>query len=293
MPSAIVLLLVVGGLGGVNFILGKMAADQGVGALSWALLISAGAAASIATLRPRTLALPQGRARRYVLLSGLVSFALANFLVYALIPRLGAGYVGLMFALSPVATLTVSALVGTGRPGAMGLWGIATGFSGAVLIVLGGGEASTGVDPVALLLGLSIPLVLAIGNVYRTLDWPDGSEPDALAVWAHLSAAAAFLLVFLVQGTAPLADIARAPALALVQVIVAGLTFPAYFRLQKSGGPVMLSQIGYVSAAVGLVGATVILGERYGGLAWIGAAIVASGIALTILEARKPTPCSP
>ena len=290
MTSPVVLLLVVGGLGGVNFLLGKLAADAGIGALSWALLISAGAAVSVALLRPVTLLPPQGRARRYVVISGLVSFALANLLVYALIPRLGAGYVGLMFALSPVATLAASTLVGTGRPGPLGLWGISIGFTGAVTIVFSGGETNLTVPPAVLLLGLTIPLVLAVGNVYRTLDWPDGSEPDALAVWSHLVAAGAFVLAFVLQGAIPFAELGRAPGLAVVQAVVAGLTFPAYFRLQKSGGPVMLSQIGYVSAAVGLVGATIFLGERYGPLAWAGAGIVALGISLTIVEARYPKP---
>lgn len=287
MPRPVLLLLLVGGLGGVNFLLGKLAAEAGIAPMLWALLISAGAAGSILLVHGRAIRLPRGRALRYVIVSGLVSFALANMLVYALIPHLGAGYVGLMFALSPVATLALSVLAGTGRPGALGLGGIAVAFSGAVLIVASGGETGGGAPPSLLALGLAIPLVLAAGNVYRTLDWPPGAVPEALAVWSHLVAASAFVLAFALQGRLPVGQLAAAPWLSIAQVALAGLIFPAYFRLQRDGGPVLLSQIGYVSAAVGLVGATLFLDERYAALAWLGALVVAIGITLTVAEQRR------
>jgi drug/metabolite transporter (DMT)-like permease len=56
--------------------------------------------------------------------------------------------------------------------------------------------------------------------------------------------------------------------------------FALYFRLQQVGGPVFLSQIGYVGAAVGLVSGALLLGERYPLTTWLGALVVAAGIAL-------------
>ena len=57
--------------------------------------------------------------------------------------------------------------------------------------------------------------------------------------------------------------------------------FVFFFRLQVVGGPVYLSQIGYVAAAVGLFSGTFFLGERYGVLTWLGAAIVVVGVIVT------------
>ena len=57
--------------------------------------------------------------------------------------------------------------------------------------------------------------------------------------------------------------------------------FVFFFRLQAVGGPVYLSQIGYVAAAVGLVSGTLFLGERYALLTWAGAAIVGIGVVMT------------
>ena len=66
--------------------------------------------------------------------------------------------------------------------------------------------------------------------------------------------------------------------------------FPAYFALQRAGGPVLLSQIGYVAAAVGLATGTLFLGESYGALTWAGAGIIAIGIGLTVRAQMKPAP---
>ena len=57
--------------------------------------------------------------------------------------------------------------------------------------------------------------------------------------------------------------------------------FAFFFRLQAVGGPVYLSQIGYVAAAVGLGSGVLFLGERYRLLTWAGAAIIVVGVILT------------
>ena len=57
--------------------------------------------------------------------------------------------------------------------------------------------------------------------------------------------------------------------------------FAFFFRLQAVGGPVYLSQIGYVAAAVGLFSGTVLLGEHYQLLTWAGAIIITAGVFIT------------
>ena len=57
--------------------------------------------------------------------------------------------------------------------------------------------------------------------------------------------------------------------------------FAFFFRLQAVGGPVYLSQIGYVAAAIGLVAGVLFLGERYQLLTWAGAAVIIAGVVMT------------
>jgi drug/metabolite transporter (DMT)-like permease len=63
--------------------------------------------------------------------------------------------------------------------------------------------------------------------------------------------------------------------------------FAFFFRLQHVGGPVYLSQIGYVAAAVGLLSGTLFLGEHYGLLTWLGAVIIVAGVFLTTKAQAK------
>ncbi|MCB0245412.1 MAG: EamA family transporter, partial [Anaerolineae bacterium] len=193
----------------------------------------------------------------------------------------------LMFALSPVFTLLFASLLGMKVPGRLGRFGIAVGLAGASLVSLTRGFDSNGPGIGWLLAAMAIPITLAAGNVYRTLDWPKGVSPNVLAFWGHAFSSALFLtLLLMTRGTVPLNEIAPAAGAALAQVLVAGMTFPAFFRLQQKGGPVLLSQIGYVAAAVGLIGATVFLGERYSAMTWLGAGVIVVGIGITIAAQR-------
>ena len=217
----------------------------------------------------------------------MISFVTPNLLLFTVIPHTGAGYAGLMFALSPVFTMLFAALCGLKVPGRLGRIGIAVGLAGASLIALTRGVNPEGPGSEWLLAALAIPVALAAGNVYRTLDWPDGISSNVLAFWGHAFASVVFLaLLLLTRNTFPFQEIAAVAGAALAQLLVAGTTFPAFFRLQQKGGPVLLSQIGYVAAAVGLIGATTFLGERYSATTWLGAGVIAIGIAITIAGQR-------
>ena len=84
------------------------------------------------------------------------------------------------------------------------------------------------------------------------------------------------------------AQLSGMPLLVLAQIASASAMFVFFFRLQAVGGPVYLSQIGYVGAAVGLISGTLVLGERYQLLTWLGAAIITIGIVMTTkAQSRK------
>ncbi|MGY3437186.1 MULTISPECIES: DMT family transporter [unclassified Marinovum] len=281
------LLVYVGVMTGLNFPLGKLAGAADVSPALWALLISVGASVALLPgLWARgALRLPRGGQLRYVVLAGMITFVGANLLVFAAIPHIGAGQVGMMFALSPVFTLGLSLLFGLRAPRVLGLVGIGFGMGGAMLVALGRGDLG-GLSLWAIA-ALAIPVILAVGNVYRTLDWPEGAEPMVLAFWSHVTAALTFAVGLLVTGGGiPVAPLAEIPGVALAQMVVAGLTFPAFFRLQRLGGPVMLSQIGYVAAATGMGTAVLVLGERYGPVTWMGTGLIALGVGFTLLDQR-------
>lgn len=285
LQSPSLLLVVTGTLIGFNFPLGKIAGTAGVSPTIWAMIVSLGAClALLPVLAFRGhLRLPRGRMLRYAVISGVISYIAPNLLLFTVIPHVGAGYAGLMFALSPVFTLAIATISGLKAPGRLGIAGIALGLAGAVIVSITRGSAPEAPSFIWIVAALAVPLTLASGNVYRTLDWPKDASPDALAFWSHAFSVLVFLgILLMTTGGLPLGELALTPTAAVTQMIVAGMTFPAFFRLQQKGGPVLLSQIGYVAAAVGLIAATALLGESYAVKTWIGAGVIALGIAVAI-----------
>ncbi len=290
--SAIGLLIVTGALLGLTLPFSKIGTAAGVPAIVWAFLISFGAgivllAAVIARgERPRLTA----HKMRYFFITAAVSYAIPNLLMFSAIPHLGAGYTGIMFTLSPVITLLLSLLSGVRRPNLLGIAGIAVGFVGAVMVAWTRGEAG---QPAALfwvMIGLLVPVSLGLGNIYRTADWPAGTGPIELAVGSHLAAAAMlFAATLMITGAPAFETLANVPWVAAAQVVSAAAMFAFFFRLQAVGGPVYLSQIGYVAAAVGLISGTLYMGERYQALTWLGALVIVIGVVMTTrAQARKP-----
>jgi len=282
--SAIGLLLVTGGLLGLTLPFGKLAGAAGVAPALWALVISLGAGGVLLLYVLATgqrVGLDTGRLR-YFTIAAAISYAIPNLLMFSAIPHLGAGYTGIMFTLSPVVTLMLSILFRVRKPTRLGMVGIAVGFVGALIVAWTRGEAGRPAELFWVAIGLLIPVSLAAGNIYRTVDWPRNAGTTELAVGSHLSAAAMLAIIILFRGDfATLGNLAGVPGLALAQVCASALMFVFFFRLQSVGGPVYLSQIGYVGAAVGLISGVLFLGETYGWITWLGAAVITAGIAMT------------
>ncbi|MCA0031848.1 DMT family transporter [Mesorhizobium sp. B263B2A] len=282
--SALGLLIVTGGLLGLTLPFGKLATTAGVLAMVWAFVISFGAGILLLCAllaRGQRIRLTPHKLR-YFFVTAAVSYAVPNLLMFSAIPHLGAGYTGIMFTLSPVITLVFSILLRVRRPNLLGIIGIAVGFVGAVMVAVTRGEAGQPADLFWVVMGLLIPVSLAAGNIYRTVDWPQDTGPIELAVGSHLAAAtlllAGILALFGVGAFAPLGGV---PLVVVGQVASASAMFAFFFRLQAVGGPVYLSQIGYVAAAVGLFAGTIFLGEHYRLLTWAGAVIITIGVVIT------------
>jgi drug/metabolite transporter (DMT)-like permease len=282
--SALGLLIVAGGLLGLALPFGKMATQAGVPGMLWAFVVSCGAGGVLligVLLRRAHLPLTAHRLRYYFIAAAL-SYAVPNFMLFTAIPHLGAGYAGIMYTISPIVTLVMSLMLGVRRPNMLGVAGVIVGFIGAVIVTLTRGEAGRPADIFWVVIGLLIPVLLGAGNIYRTYDWPEDAGPIELAAGSHLAAGVLLFLGIAVTGNAgSFALLPGVPLLVLAQVISASTMFAFFFRLQAVGGPVYLSQVGYVAAAVALFSGIFFLGERYQLLTWIGAAITVVGVAMT------------
>jgi drug/metabolite transporter (DMT)-like permease len=283
------LLLSTGLLLGLYFPVGKLAATVGIDPLLWALLISLGPGLILAVASKVTDSSGlRGGHLGFAFVSGLLAYVVPNALSFAALPHVGSGYMALMYAFSPVVTAGISMLARVRPPDGRLLAGVAFGFAGAGLIALSRQNAGATGEGQWHWLAFLVPLSLGIGNVYRTAFWPVGMAPLRMAAVTNLMAAIPLLAVLLLfGGEGAAAQALQSPLLLVLQVIISAAMFTVFFRLQWVGGPTYLSQIGYVAAAVGLMGGVIFLRESYPLLVWAGAAAIAAGVAVSNWPMRR------
>ena len=284
------LLVATGGLLGLTFPLGKLASAASIPPIIWAWLIAAGSGSVlflIQLLLNNKLPL-QRNYLIYYLISAIFSLVLPNVLIFSVIPVLGSGFTGVLFTLSPIFTLTLSSIWQVRMPSRLGVVGILVGFAGALIVALTRGEVDQPASFLWVLTALLIPVSLAVGNLHRSLAWPENAKPLQLAIGSNFMAAA--LLFFLAVANSQVMEfqtLLSVKKLAVIQIVGSAAMFSVFYRLQQVGGPTYLSQIGYVAAGVALFTGTLFLDERYSVVTWGGAVVIVCGILLNVVTHQR------
>ena len=289
------LLFAAGSFIGLIFPLTKLAGAEGLQPCTFAGLSAAGASivllAVVRLTRQKVTATPAEL--RYAAVAGQFTFAIPFGTLAAVVPFAGSGIPAILQSLAPITTLAIVYAMGLERPRFARAAGLAIGLAG-VLLILASRGAEPGASPDALFwtaLALITPAALAIGNVYRSVAWPPGSQALPLACVTLAFAAAGLLLLALMLwlvdlAAAPWQGLAQGWHLVLLQSLCTGIGYGFFFRLQQVGGPVYLSQISYVNTAVGVGFAVIAFGEILPLTAWLAVALIFSGIALVTLTGR-------
>lgn len=298
LDTPVVLLLIVGSFLAVSTVFAKAAPDFGwhpVGLLQWSVLGGAAgmfAATRLAGLKRREAGSGEAVASRrqllvYISVTGIL-FILPNMIAVTAAPKVGAGFVALCYAFPLVLTYAFAVVLGLQRFQSLMVAGVVFGVAGGVLLAVSGKTLSADASLWSVL-ALSIPVFLAAGNIYRTLRWPEGAKPVDLALGMMIIG---FLALFLFTAlwkipVAPAEWTGEALTLLAAQTAIFGLQYGLYFRLQKSAGPVYLSQIGSVAAVVGLALGYLVFNEvpNAAKLAAVGA--VGIGIVLVTMGQRR------
>ncbi|WP_420332027.1 DMT family transporter [Roseibium sp.] len=294
----LVLLLIIGTLLAVSTVFAKAAPGFGwhpVGLLQWSVL--GGAAALFAATRLAGLktgrnangtAAPDRRQLFvYVLITG-VLFILPNMIAVTAAPKVGAGFVALCYAFPLVLTYAFAVVLRLQRFQVLMVGGVLFGVAGGVLLAISGKTLSADASFWSVL-ALSIPVFLAAGNIYRSLKWPDGAKPVDLAL-GMMAVGFLALVVFTTLWNIPTVPsdwTGEAVMLLVAQIAIFGLQYGLYFRLQKTAGPVYLSQIGSVAAVVGLALGFLVFNEVPNAAKLAAVLFVGVGIVLVTLGQRR------
>lgn len=291
----LILLFTAGGFIGLIFPLAKLAGQIGMSPLTYTGLSAAGAAVVLHVVAHLGGRPPPVKRQEigYALIAGQLTFAIPFGTLAAVIPQAGSGVPAILQSLAPLLTLAIVYVLGAERPSLWRSVGLGMGFCGVLLILFarGAGADATGAKLAWYVAALVTPLALAGGNVYRSLAWPEGSRPVALArltllaaAWGLLTLAGLFELTGL--GGPALAGLADGWWLILVQSFVTGIGYALFFRLQQVGGPVYLSQISYVNTGVGVIFAVLAFRESLPVAAWLAIPLIFAGIALVTLTSK-------
>ncbi len=278
-------LLAVGAMLGLTTNLAKYGADHGLHPVTLLVWSTVGAAAVLtgATWRGRGRPRCSGRIAEYFVLAAILGVAGPNLLLFGAVSRVGAGFVTLALAFPPLLTTVGALLLRLEKFDPWRFLGVVVALSGATYLAYLKYQRP---DAQAWWIGATMlaPVILAAGNLYRTARWPAGASPASLVPGVLLAASVLLVAGAGVAGVPLGLDWSHPRDLLLVafQTGLSSVQYLLYFRLQKQGGPVMMSLLGSVAAVVGVPVAVWLLGEEPpAGLA-VGAALIAAGIILVV-----------
>ncbi|WP_379542995.1 DMT family transporter [Psychrobacter sp. R86515] len=280
-----VCLLAGGALTGISTNVAKYAIDVGLTPLGFLFWSITGAAVIlfITALIRKELPPLNARSLEYYFVAALVSVAAANLLLFSAIPHVGAGFVALILSLPPLLTYLGALILRIEQFYIVRALGVIAALIGAGALAVHKLSAPNS-SVFWILITLCGPVLLAIGNIYRTLRWPDNASSSALAPGMLIAAALllglfSMMLDFSVAVPLDLENWLPLSMIAIQACVFAG-QFLLLFLLQKTGGPVLLSLLGAVGAIVGVPVAIFLQGESPPEGLFLGATLIAIGVAL-------------
>jgi len=293
--KAFVLLIVSGVLAAGVFVTGKQAGEQPLSPLLILFWQMAGGALVVwlvsLLLRSASRRFPRWNAEhlRYYFIGGLLGISLPYVLAFQAMRELEVGLVGLLTALSPVVTYAIARVLGIERGHPLRLAGLIVGLAGVALLMGSQGELNAAGDVsgdgLYLLLALGIPVSLAAGNIYRSRYWPAGSEAMPLVTGMLTTQAAWLFVANVLLGHFQQGLLVESDAMMLLSLLglLSGMSYMSSFNLLRVGGPVYLSQMGYVITAVTVLAGVVLWDEHYDAQENVSMVLILAGVMMTTL----------
>ena len=217
-----------------------------------------------------------------------MSVAGSNLIFFSALPHVGAGFVALIISLPPLLTYLGALVLKIERFNILRAFGVGVALIGAGVLAarkLSAPDANI----FWIMIALCGPVLLAIGNIYRTMRWPKGVSASALAPGMLVAAAIMLGMVALLPSYSLYIPLSQPTAILLIiiQAVIFAGQFLLLFLLQKTGGPVLLSLLGSIGAVVGVPVAVFLQAETPPSGLFIGASLIALGVVLVTYGGMK------
>jgi drug/metabolite transporter (DMT)-like permease len=251
---------------GATFSINKLAAAAGVPAFAYAFWQSLAGGLLLLIIvgrRGDRLGLTRAHLVGYLVI-GAFSIGFPSALLTTVAPKLPAGALTLVLALTPSFTYVVSMVVGLERFKALALLGLALGFAGVAVVVLPGTVLGAPGLWAWYLLGLVAPLLFGAANVGAAVLRPPVASSVSMGCGVLFGSALALLPVVLASGQIWIPIGAPFDALWPVGVATAisAYVYAMFFVIVRMTGPTFFSQLNYFAVLAGTGWSMAILGER-------------------------------
>ncbi len=250
---------------GAIFTVNKLAATGGVPPLAYSFWQSFGAGVAlwlVLTLNGERLGVTRQHLVGYVVIGALVIGIPITLLTY-IAPRLPAGVMTLVLALSPPFTFMLSVLGRLERFRVMGLFGLLCGFVGVVVMVAPGATLGSPDAWKWFLLALAAPLLFASSNVAAAVLRPPAASSAAMGAGVLFGSSLVLLPVMLITGQGWFPQAFDDGAIGtLIAIAINAAFLVLFFEIIRRAGPTFFAQFNYLAVLAGVAWGAIVFGER-------------------------------
>jgi drug/metabolite transporter (DMT)-like permease len=280
---------------GAIFSVNKMAAAAGTPPLAQGFWQSLGGGLLlliILALKGRKLALGRRHLLSYLVIGALAVGVPMSLLTYAA-PHLPGGLQTIVLALSPPLTYFLGMLARIERFRVLGLLGLAFGFAGVLVIIVGLGLEESAPDAWRwFALSLIAPLLFACSNLAAALLRPPLSSSLSMAAGMLVGSSAMLIPIMAIAGQASVPTGAGAIA-ALIAAAINAVFFVLFFEIIRLAGPTFFAQFNYLAVLAGVGWSIAIFGEGLSIYFFVAMLLMFAGVFLSARGAAPPAGAIP
>jgi len=280
---------------GAIFSVNKLAAAAGTPPLAQGFWQSLGGGLLlliILALKGRKLALGRRHLLSYLVIGALAVGVPMSLLTYAA-PHLPAGLQTIVLALSPPLTYFLGMLARIERFRVLGLLGLAFGFAGVLVIIVGLGLEESAPDAWRwFALSLIAPLLFACSNLAAALLRPPLSSSLSMAAGMLVGSSAMLIPIMAIAGQASVPTGAGAIA-ALIAAAINAVFFVLFFEIIRLAGPTFFAQFNYLAVLAGVGWSIAIFGEGLSIYFFVAMLLMFAGVFLSARGAAPPAGAIP
>jgi drug/metabolite transporter (DMT)-like permease len=241
----------------------------------------------ILALKGRKLALGRRHLLSYLVIGALAVGVPMSLLTYAA-PHLPAGLQTIVLALSPPLTYFLGMLARIERFRVLGLLGLAFGFAGVLVIIVGLGLEESAPDAWRwFALSLIAPLLFACSNLAAALLRPPLSSSLSMAAGMLVGSSAMLIPIMAIAGQASVPTGAGAIA-ALIAAAINAVFFVLFFEIIRLAGPTFFAQFNYLAVLAGVGWSIAIFGEGLSIYFFVAMLLMFAGVFLSARGAAPP-----